>query len=514
MAIRMSNSPTNIGGVDELNQSLGLGDYNKKTSFTVDDPNKIQPDEEKNPVDGSQDVSKELRDHINASILQHTRGSVKLMHLESTVRNMLELVSIDQNKNLNVSGLVVEGAASVNGVFKVTDDTDSITYLGRTAVGTDQYSDHACISHRDLVGDVGQYALLQSSDGSTSLNCASNKSIYLKVNNSAYFTMNSTGGITLTGSEGSVWGGWNCPIYLEKSSQASIFYCDPSNSYRGWMIGFHGTNDILYIGKLTSKTAGSYVLQIGSSGSIGIGTSPSSHKLNVNGSLNVGEVYTSGWFRVSGTSGLYNQTYSMGCRSCGGVASYGNMVTYGSGVNGYKGWSIDNICCWMSNGSTHGLHDHTNGWAFCWVGTSLLMPWLYGYNQTSISYAQVRTATNGWLVYYTSSKEAKKDIEDIEKSKYTNIIDRLRPVWFRAKDVPENAGVDPNWSYYGLIAEEVYDIDPRLTTIGKKDKNGVYRPSGVDYEKVGVLLLCDYRDTKKDVYRRLEALEKKVGISA
>jgi len=113
------------------------------------------------------------------------------------------------------------------------------------------------------------------------------------------------------------------------------------------------------------------------------------------------------------------------------------------------------------------------------------------------------------LLRSTSSIRYKTDVEDLDHQK-ANAILGLRPVWYRSL-----AEADPSeWSYYGLIAEEVAEIEPRLVTWTylpeayetveeTVDVDGVITtqqvtrlksdakkvPDGVGYERLSVLLL-------------------------
>jgi hypothetical protein len=92
----------------------------------------------------------------------------------------------------------------------------------------------------------------------------------------------------------------------------------------------------------------------------------------------------------------------------------------------------------------------------------------------------------------------------------------LRPVWYRSLSEVDRS----DWSWYGLIAEEVAEIEPRLVhwTYSedsyeeidgeqklKADANLI--PDGVQYERVTVLLL----DVVKLQQKRIEALESKMA---
>ena len=59
----------------------------------------------------------------------------------------------------------------------------------------------------------------------------------------------------------------------------------------------------------------------------------------------------------------------------------------------------------------------------------------------------------------TSSERYKKDIETLE-DKYADAVLGLRPVWYKSKCEADN----PDYSHWGLIAEEVAKVDPRLVT--------------------------------------------------
>jgi hypothetical protein len=66
-------------------------------------------------------------------------------------------------------------------------------------------------------------------------------------------------------------------------------------------------------------------------------------------------------------------------------------------------------------------------------------------------------ASDGRIMRSTSSIRYKKDIEDILPLFYRKAL-LLRARWFRSKNSTDH----PDWSYYGLIAEEVAEIEPRL----------------------------------------------------
>jgi hypothetical protein len=80
-------------------------------------------------------------------------------------------------------------------------------------------------------------------------------------------------------------------------------------------------------------------------------------------------------------------------------------------------------------------------------------------NTTSAS-ANVHVSSDG--TFYrggVSSIKYKKDVETLQDS-YADALLNARPVWYRQKE--DDGTYDHNWGYYGFIAEEIAEIDPRL----------------------------------------------------
>ena len=123
------------------------------------------------------------------------------------------------------------------------------------------------------------------------------------------------------------------------------------------------------------------------------------------------------------------------------------------------------------------------------------------------------------LLRSTSSARYKDAIEEVG-DEYADSILMFRPVWYRSKCAADN----PSWSWYGLIAEEVALIDPRLVYWSYSDDNykviqrevdgrlvaervlrdGAHLvPDGVAYDRLTVLLLSIVR-RHQDRIRYLE----------
>ncbi len=131
---------------------------------------------------------------------------------------------------------------------------------------------------------------------------------------------------------------------------------------------------------------------------------------------------------------------------------------------------------------------------------------------------------NNQLYRSTSSIKYKKDIENVN-SEYSEKVLDLQPVWYRSKCEADNS----EWSYWGLIAEEVEKVDPRLVTYGYDDedyetveitkengdviservpkKDAIKKPKGVQYDRVPVLML----DILKKQQKQIEELSAKVA---
>jgi hypothetical protein len=95
----------------------------------------------------------------------------------------------------------------------------------------------------------------------------------------------------------------------------------------------------------------------------------------------------------------------------------------------------------------------------------------------SAANAFINSANFGQVLRSTSSIRYKTDIEDLDPQYAYAALD-LRPVWYRSL-----AEADPSaWSYYGLIAEEVAEIEPRLVHWNYTDDD--YEDVTVEYEEL------------------------------
>ena len=79
------------------------------------------------------------------------------------------------------------------------------------------------------------------------------------------------------------------------------------------------------------------------------------------------------------------------------------------------------------------------------------------YNQTIATGANVFIDSDGTLKRATSSIKYKTNVETLE-DQYADAVLNCRPVWYQSTSPSDN----PDWGFWGFIAEEVAEIDPRL----------------------------------------------------
>jgi hypothetical protein len=132
----------------------------------------------------------------------------------------------------------------------------------------------------------------------------------------------------------------------------------------------------------TIQIVQSTALTILQNGNVGIGTANPVYKFDISGNARVtgslivssnltgAEVYTNNWFRVSGTGGVFWESYARGIQAADSVgASYGNITTYGTGINTWNGYDINGRYTFMANGDTIGVHDRNHSWVWRNVNT-------------------------------------------------------------------------------------------------------------------------------------------------
>ena len=112
-----------------------------------------------------------------------------------------------------------------------------------------------------------------------------------------------------------------------------------------------------------------------------------------------------------------------------------------------------------STAGTFRVHATAGVNSFRITGTSAISATIK--DATTANAANMYISTGGYMYRSTSSIKYKSQVEDLEDD-YADRVLEMRPVWYRSI-----TGNDPaEHSYYGLIAEEVAEIDPRLVNFG------------------------------------------------
>jgi uncharacterized protein YunC (DUF1805 family) len=176
------------------------------------------------------------------------------------------------------------------------------------------------------------------------------------------------------------------------------------------------------------------------------------------------EVYNNGWYRTNGNSGLYFQAYGRGIWAADSDGlSYGNVATYGTGMNNYYGYGMKDSAGYRSylmfNNGSGGIYMQDRG------------DWMIYYAGSTASYSIGSSgAVPGYTLYliyglYTvglynaSDARMKKDIAPLSNS--LDKIKLLRGVSYEYIDKGPN-GTKNRGTELGFIAQEVLPVIPEL----------------------------------------------------
>ena len=126
------------------------------------------------------------------------------------------------------------------------------------------------------------------------------------------------------------------------------------------------------------------------------------------------------------------------------------------------------------------------------------------YTTTTASAANVNIDATGLMARSTSSQRYKKDIEDLDLELSEKLLDELELIFYRSKCIADNQ----EWSYYGILAERLAEIDPRYVFWGYFDEDFEI----VDYEKEIIFRINDkdgnIKNIPKKVSRKKRILKK------
>jgi hypothetical protein len=152
-------------------------------------------------------------------------------------------------------------------------------------------------------------------------------------------------------------------------------------------------------------------------------------------------------------------------------------------------------------GGTSGRRQlYFEGAAEVWSASNLHLEGVTSVRSVTIRDTTTASASNvsvnlsaGTLQRSTSSIKYKTDVEDAELSYSEALVYGSRPVWYRSLSESDPS----DYSYWGFIAEEVAEIDPRMVHWGDDG------PEGVQYERYVVHLVSVIQKQQQ----RLDALE-------
>jgi len=238
-------------------------------------------------------------------------------------------------------------------------------------------------------------------------------------------------------------------------------------------------------------------MRITNEGKVGIGTTDPEGLLDVHGG--------SQFFRRSSTQYLHFTEDSAG-----------NRITSYSSNDNKKGFIIKNDTSERHiDLQTTNTNDSVNTNITCLSSGAVAFPYTAA-NLTTANAANVHMNSSGTIFLSTSSAKYKTDIKPIDP-KASHALLNIQPVSYRSLGVDDN----PDWTWYGFVAEDVEKIDPRLVTYKtseyttNEEGNQVLQavtpePYGVAYERFIphlLLLIKEQKEKIASLEARVAALE-------
>jgi hypothetical protein len=221
-----------------------------------------------------------------------------------------------------------------------------------------------------------------------------------------------------------------------------------------WQAYFSGLSAIPSVGQSITATAtgtlagGATVTQtitftqamtLDASGNLGVGTTSSPvSKLHVN----------DGSIRLSNSAG-----------SAFGISIFSNGQSSGQLMIGHAYVTPSDNIAYFQNQSNAALVFGTNATERVRIGSGGEVYFLGVGTTASAANAFLNNGSTpaNQLLRSTSSLRYKTDVETLDHAKADAVLN-LRPVWYRSKAEADRK----DWSWYGLIAEEVAQVEPRL----------------------------------------------------
>jgi hypothetical protein len=237
------------------------------------------------------------------------------------------------------------------------------------------------------------------------------------------------------------------------------------------------------------------LLSVQGGGNVGIGTSSPSTTLDVNGATKI----TGGGNTLTlAKSGGYPAIAWQG-------ATYTNLIESG-----------DNYMAFYQSGAER-MRIQPSGNLILSRTTFSSIQAVGCYDDTSAGARSLSITSSGAIVAVPSSLRYKKDVETLD-SNISESIYKMRPIWYRSISNHDR----DDWSWYGLIAEEIAEIEPRLVQWGYKREDYIIneetkeqelkegaelQADGVDYARITVLLVAEMQKMNQiiqDLQSRLD----------
>ena len=258
-----------------------------------------------------------------------------------------------------------------------------------------------------------------------------------------------------------------------------------------------------YLSAGTSVSAGTYVYgttYVDSGGTIGAGTSISAGtyvsagtyiatagyiRAGATNITHAGSISATNWFRSSGSSGWYNETFGGGIwmNDSSVVKVYGSKLFY----------------------SSHGMESGSYLYAATYTSADY-----YFMRSTATSDGDyiIRNSSDGSLYIKSSLTELKENIENINNS--LSIINQLSPKSFNWKDYDENDDFSiltkKTYKTMGFLLEDVEKISPSLVTWRRNNDDGTIYPG---YWKVDDFIALSIQGIK-DLYIMIEDIKQQL----
>jgi hypothetical protein len=234
--------------------------------------------------------------------------------------------------------------------------------------------------------------------------------------------------------------------------------------------------------------------------------------VNPNGTSQLRYVLANDWFRPQGATGVYFQSYGYGLWAVGAQGGqYGNVSTYGGGVNGWEGWSISGRSVFMHDGGTAtGIYnDVNNEWMLYGIFNSYME---VRYNNSRKGRAESwgwrvdgdMRATSNVIAYYSDMRLKDKE-GDIENA--LDKVGKLNGFYYRNNKEANLIGYEGRELQVGLSAQDVKSILPEIVKPAPLAESLGYDYMTIQYDKVVPLLVNAINEQKEIVDSQKEEIE-------